>query len=207
MKESSSNCSSSKEFWKKLWDINIRPRAKICVWRVLNDLIPTKSNLIKRGMSVDPICVFCRCKEESSSYVVWQCKFSKPIWLNFLPNLRPLFSVCREEWRPIYWWKGMIDTLLEEERKWAVVIIWEIWSYRNRILSLSLPLLTQFFNVAFSRCPSRWYQNDFFFFLRPNIRLGFIGSNIILDNMGFSSKSIRNERSSPFIFSMCDPRH
>lgn len=60
--------------WENLWKLNILPRAKICLWRILNNFIPTKVNLIQRGMDPNPWCVFCRKVEETSSHTLWNCK-------------------------------------------------------------------------------------------------------------------------------------
>lgn len=70
IKDSPLDDSSSKILLKKLWSIKLIPGAKICVWKVINYVIPSKSNLNRRGMDVNPLRVLCRCKEESSTHVV-----------------------------------------------------------------------------------------------------------------------------------------
>lgn len=44
--------------WRKLWNACVPGKVKICVWRACLDALPTKSNLIKRKVSVDNLCVF-----------------------------------------------------------------------------------------------------------------------------------------------------
>lgn len=47
--EASSSCKNKiKKSWKSLWNIQTIPRAKSCVWKILNDIVPTRSNLIKK---------------------------------------------------------------------------------------------------------------------------------------------------------------
>lgn len=39
-----------------IWKLDIIPRAKICIWNILNNLIPTKMNLIARGLDINLCC-------------------------------------------------------------------------------------------------------------------------------------------------------
>lgn len=55
MKEASgSDNARTKAFWRNFWKMNIIPRAKISVWRVLNNLTPSKMNLIAKGIDANP---------------------------------------------------------------------------------------------------------------------------------------------------------
>lgn len=42
------NCYST--VWKRLWAIQAIPRHQTFLWRILNDALPVKSNLIKKGV-------------------------------------------------------------------------------------------------------------------------------------------------------------
>lgn len=71
MKEgSSSDGSISKKLWKNMWSLKIIPRAKISVWKILNDYIPSKFSLIKKGIDINPRCEMCKCRLETSSHAL-----------------------------------------------------------------------------------------------------------------------------------------
>lgn len=133
-KDSSLDASNLKDTWKYFWNIKIIPRAKICVWKILNDISPSKTNLNKKGMDIIPLCDLCKSKEESTTHVVWLCKFSKEIWSKFIPNSICFLNMCRPNWKPIDIWQGLLNTLSEEEKKTTIIIIWNLWQFRNRVV-------------------------------------------------------------------------
>lgn len=110
------------------------PRIKICIWRLINNIIPSKLNLIAKGIETNPLCVFCRSKEESTIHHLWGCKFSKEIWQAFFPSLHDFFANCRSNWKLINFWKGISERLDKEELKRATILLWNLWSYRNKNL-------------------------------------------------------------------------
>lgn len=63
--------------WKSLWQADPIPRAKVCGWKIINDIIPTKVNIKKKGIDLNFFCSLCGKKPESSSHLIWDCKVSK----------------------------------------------------------------------------------------------------------------------------------
>lgn len=112
--------------------LKIAPRIKISVWRALNDIIPTKINLNKHGIVTNPLCCFCRKNVETTTHILWQCKFSLKIWEIFFPDLVHLISGCRREGTPQDLWNLSIKNLNKEETGKAAIIIWNLWSYQNK---------------------------------------------------------------------------
>ncbi|KAM1281942.1 hypothetical protein ACFX2I_022487 [Malus domestica] len=51
---SSSNASAYVRLWKHLWKTNIPPKVKKFTWRVCHKILPTKVNLKKKGVGVEP---------------------------------------------------------------------------------------------------------------------------------------------------------
>lgn len=122
---SCSNEHDSKMFWRKLWGLRIVPRAKICLWKVLNDIIPTKVNLVKKGIDTFPLCSFCRKKPDSATHIFWQCKVTKGIWSYFIPCSDKFLSVCRLDWTVVDYWNIMILYLSEDDLNATAIIIWK----------------------------------------------------------------------------------
>jgi hypothetical protein len=61
-------CSSSSnrsEFWKKLWAIKAPNSSKIFLWRACQNLLPSKQNLLRKGVVENDLCPCCNIEEES----------------------------------------------------------------------------------------------------------------------------------------------
>lgn len=80
-KEEASGADDSKvrKLWNAIWNINCIPRAKITIWKIISNSLPTKVNLAKRGMNTNMFCLFCRSIGESMEHVFWNCKFVRKL--------------------------------------------------------------------------------------------------------------------------------
>ena len=95
---SKSNDCDMKRFWRKLslalWDsaYKIFPRIpyygvckfliywKYFAWRDCKNILPSLSNLQKRGIVFDDSCEECRDEGDSSGHFFWRCPCSALIW-------------------------------------------------------------------------------------------------------------------------------
>ncbi|GJR25752.1 RNA-directed DNA polymerase, eukaryota [Tanacetum coccineum] len=69
-------CGSVKTRWVKEVPIKINIHA----WKVINDYLPTRFNLSRRGMDIETIvCPMCNCMVESSRHLFFSCELSKQI--------------------------------------------------------------------------------------------------------------------------------
>lgn len=93
-----SDPSKLKSVWQRLWKIKSIPKAKICTWKFLNDILPNIPNLQKKNIDSNPLCVLCRKNKESTSHTFWGCKVAIEIWNQFIP------SSCREDWTSLDFW-------------------------------------------------------------------------------------------------------
>ncbi|XP_062170478.1 uncharacterized protein LOC133876208 [Alnus glutinosa] len=52
------------------------------IWRgsSTGNILPTRVNLQKRGMDLDPVCIFCHSVRESVTHVLWECHFAMDVW-------------------------------------------------------------------------------------------------------------------------------
>jgi hypothetical protein len=71
---------SSADFWKKLWAIKIPNSSKIFLWRACQNLLPTKQNLLKKGVVEDDLCPCCKIQEESIIHALWSCPSAQDVW-------------------------------------------------------------------------------------------------------------------------------
>jgi hypothetical protein len=53
---------------------------KMFMWRACNDLLPTRSNLVKRGIIHEAQCPFCEKDEETVEHILWSCPSAQDVW-------------------------------------------------------------------------------------------------------------------------------
>ncbi|XP_058759067.1 uncharacterized protein LOC131632311 [Vicia villosa] len=65
-----------------MWNLKLPPKIKVFTWRLFIDRLPTRDNLLKRGVTsvVCPNCVMCGSSLESSSHLFFFCQEVKAVW-------------------------------------------------------------------------------------------------------------------------------
>ncbi|GKU89787.1 hypothetical protein SLEP1_g3881 [Rubroshorea leprosula] len=74
------------EMYKSIWNPSIPSKVAAFNWKVSLDRIPTKLNLLKRGVikeEEERKCVLCEEEEEDSSHLFLKCKIVKWLWRAF----------------------------------------------------------------------------------------------------------------------------
>lgn len=51
--------------WRTILNLNVLPQIKIGIWKLLKNYIPSKPNLLRRGLDINPVCSLCRSKKET----------------------------------------------------------------------------------------------------------------------------------------------
>jgi len=82
-----SSSSTNDTAWQKLWNQNIPPKYAQLVWRILNNGLPVKANLVKRGVRSDPMCPRCGDNFETIYHAFMECDWSKHAWFASSLNL------------------------------------------------------------------------------------------------------------------------
>lgn len=83
-------------------------------------------------MDINPLCVLCRSKVESTQHLLWECKFSKSVWSVFFPNLLSLLAICKADGDPYLFWEELTKRLEDEELSNATIPMWKLWTLRNK---------------------------------------------------------------------------
>lgn len=119
------------------WNSWVPRKVNICVWRLALDRLPTRSNLIRRGIQLDSSsCLFCDVHEESRDHCFCSCPIIKLVWFKiwdwwktpplFNPSLDDIltgnFKFCSEK---------RVAKLFHAV---CFALIWHIWGWRNIIL-------------------------------------------------------------------------
>lgn len=58
-KGSSSNPDVVNKLWKTVWNLRVPPVTKVFLWKACNNILPTKLDLYKKGITEDPLCPIC----------------------------------------------------------------------------------------------------------------------------------------------------
>ena len=57
------------------------PKVLTIAWRILIDRIPSRVNLLRRGVPVtSTLCALCNLSEESSQHLFLACEFAQQVW-------------------------------------------------------------------------------------------------------------------------------
>lgn len=70
---------SNQKFWKLIWNAPILARQMNFLWRVAKGILPTRGNLLRKGMSLDPAFPFCSSGIEIVQHIFMECVFVKQV--------------------------------------------------------------------------------------------------------------------------------
>ena len=122
----------NRQFWTKIWRIQVPHKIIHFTWRACRDLLPTKSNLLRRKVLPDDQCEECNEASENSSHFFWTCKRARELWESsklvmpftaeqFCSFKDLLWSLCME-----------VESSPELVAKMATCA-WVLWGNRNEI--------------------------------------------------------------------------
>ena len=97
------------------------------VWRVCQDILPTKENLSRKGVSSDLTCGFCNGGPESAIHVLKEYHFARASWFatpySFLVDSVPCSSANE-------WFLWVLQTK-QSVFYFTCMMVWHIWQTRN----------------------------------------------------------------------------
>ncbi|XP_035543621.1 uncharacterized protein LOC118347698 [Juglans regia] len=76
----SSREGSKDEKWSIIWNLTVPNSVKIFLWKVGNNLLPTKENLFKRKIVTEKSCTICFAESETIMHAIWECPAANDIW-------------------------------------------------------------------------------------------------------------------------------
>jgi hypothetical protein len=128
-KPSPSNSSSSSGLWKKIWDLPIPPKIRHFLWRACREALPTKSNLRRQKILVDPVCNECQSSEEDILHVVWNSPVIQQVWHNS-PVSNRAHAVRPSSFTDLL--ISILDSTAEEFQCLFAIQTWLLWFRRNK---------------------------------------------------------------------------
>ncbi|KAA3462362.1 Ribonuclease H-like superfamily protein [Gossypium australe] len=73
-----------RDFYRKLWQIDIPTKIKIFIWKSSWNYLATKANMWIRRLAANSLCPRCGLEEESMNHLFRMCPVSEEIWRNLL---------------------------------------------------------------------------------------------------------------------------
>ncbi|XP_058783591.1 uncharacterized protein LOC131658300 [Vicia villosa] len=128
-KKASSSNQQSENFWKKIWKVPVLPRVQNFIWRLSKDIIPTKTNLQKKGCCLETLCPFCSLVLESPSHIFLHCQFAKRVWFALPTSIR-----IPEGEDVINWLKQTLGGKEKDVDRIICITLWKIWKARNLVV-------------------------------------------------------------------------
>lgn len=114
--------------WKKFWKLDVPPKQLHLIWRILNNAIPVKDKLLKRGIRCAPLCAYCNDKLETIYHIFIECEWVRKVWFAspLTINLENSKTKHIQDW---------MDYMASEARDAELQIIsttlYSIWRARN----------------------------------------------------------------------------
>ena len=118
----------------KLWSCKVAPSALLTAWRVLENKVATRANLVRRGVVVDSsLCCLCGKEEEHYRHLFFECSFAWRVWclcfewlgVSFVYHRDPLSNFVQ------FRMSQSLELINEMWRSIWVGVVGEIWKHMN----------------------------------------------------------------------------
>ncbi|XP_068484829.1 uncharacterized protein [Phaseolus vulgaris] len=123
--------------YSKLWRCKALPSALFTAWRVLENRIASRVNLVRRGVAVENLlCCLCGEEEESSCHLFFVCRFAWRVWCLCFKWLG-VSSVIHKDPKSNFSQFRMSQASVSVNEVWSTIwvgIVSEIWKHRNSVI-------------------------------------------------------------------------
>ena len=75
-----SKVQEDKPIWNQLWKLSIPPKVRNFLWRASSDILPTRANLARWRVPINPKCAVCGSSDETVLHILWQCPLARNVW-------------------------------------------------------------------------------------------------------------------------------
>ena len=74
-----SKVQEDKPIWNQLWKLSIPPKVRNFLWRASSDILPTRANLARWRVPINPKCAVCGSSDETVLHILWQCPLARNV--------------------------------------------------------------------------------------------------------------------------------
>jgi len=115
--------------WKEIWKAQVSNKVKNFMCRLAKNILPTRENLSKKGVSLEKQCPLCHGGIESTNHLFMQCNLMRlTLFASQLGSHMP-FEVDLHDW--ILSWLTCQDQLGSQL---FCSILWKFWTGRNNVV-------------------------------------------------------------------------
>ncbi|KAA3477472.1 reverse transcriptase [Gossypium australe] len=119
-----------KNFYKRLWNLDLPAKIKITTWQSFCNYLPNYSNLYYRRLMGAVNCQRCNMEVETREHLFRDCPITKETWEKLdIAEPVPDESMGYNEWAGNFF----ENNLMNQCRKF-VCALWGIWSFRNKLI-------------------------------------------------------------------------
>jgi hypothetical protein len=102
-------------------------RVKNFIWRLAKNILPTRCNLLRKGVKLDPSCPLCNSEAETSNHLFMQCEIAKLVWFSSPLGIRSPSDIDVNDW--LVQWLSCKDHFAAQL---FCTTLWKLWSARNQ---------------------------------------------------------------------------
>lgn len=116
--------------WNSIWKLQIPPRVRAFLWRLAQQCLPTRSNLLASGIPCDDTCVTCEQLAESQIHVFFICPKAISFWelLGVDHIIRDLLLTANNCAAMFF---DLLDRLQPQQQTLVAMTLWSLWKSRN----------------------------------------------------------------------------
>ncbi|KAK2405034.1 hypothetical protein P8452_10587 [Trifolium repens] len=126
---------SDDSLWKEIWKAPLPNNIKNFMWRLARNILPTRVNLQKKGISLDTSCPLCHNAAENGQHIFMHCNLLKLVLFASPLGCHPPLSVDLNCW--LLEWLSCSDKLAAQL---FCTILWKFWYARNQAVFKGSPV-------------------------------------------------------------------
>ncbi|GKE19904.1 RNA-directed DNA polymerase, eukaryota [Tanacetum coccineum] len=112
-------------------------KVNIFIWRARQDCLPTRVNLVRRGINVDScVCPICSSGEDEINHILFRCDLAQQV----LRRICRWWELDPSDWNTFQEWYAWFSSIRFSSKSKSLlegtffVAWWHIWRIRNRII-------------------------------------------------------------------------
>ncbi|GAB4830858.1 hypothetical protein Ancab_040201 [Ancistrocladus abbreviatus] len=126
------------EILQLVWKAKIPVKVQVFIWRAVNEAIPTRDQLVKRGVLSSTsmlLCEQCGQQLEDIDHVFLKCSFAYDVWRNVC-GWWGVRIVCGPSWKNLFF-PCQARIRRKKARAWCIIFaatVWALWLRRNALI-------------------------------------------------------------------------
>ncbi|XP_037491505.1 uncharacterized protein LOC119369320 [Jatropha curcas] len=113
--------------WKQIWKLNVSPKVRDFMWHMGRNVLPTRDNLSKRGVTTSLHCLFCQ-ESENGDHVLVKCSIAQEVWR----QAGFLFANINLSFQELF--IHIISSKGQQHAELMATVAWSLWAARNAML-------------------------------------------------------------------------